>query len=187
MDTVTSKRSVINPFRLVKLFGIVVGSIILIAVIAAVSFAEWPLVTATLWHVRNGNTVQLEGHSFRFPLSYEPEVSKGGKEIDLIQYPRLFSGGSSVTVESTPNALDIEAISRWQAAVIAAGNHHRYETVQSVPLTLHGRKLTFVCVDLVVGGGESLICRAVGTDLAVSTWASPTHVKETRTVLETSE
>ncbi len=90
MDTSGLKWSAVNHLRLVMLFGMVVGSMILLAVIAVVGFAEWPLVTATLWHMRNGNSVEFEGHSFRVPIFYEPEVSKGGKEIDITESSRLF-------------------------------------------------------------------------------------------------
>lgn len=91
----------------------------MLAVIALVGFAEWPLLTATLWHMRNGNTVELEGHSFHVPPLYQPEVSEDATD------------------------------------------------------------------DLAAGG--SLICRAVGTRLAVATWASPAQIQETRLMLETSD
>ena len=181
------KQFAVNPLRLAKLFGIVVGSIILLVVIAAVSMAEWPLVTAILWHMRNGHTVALEGHSFRVPLLYEPEVSKGGKQIDIIEYPRLLSGIASVTVESNPKVFDSASADRWQAQLIAVTSNRPNSPTQTIPVTLHGKNLTFVCVDLVFIGGESLLCHAAGTSLTVSTIALPGRIKETRAVLETSE
>jgi hypothetical protein len=186
MDTSGLKWSAVSPLRLLKLFGIVVGSIILLEVVAVVGYAEWPLVTSPLWHMLHGNTVELEGHSFRVPLLYEPEESEGGRQIDIIQRRRLFTGGSSVTIQSGSKALDLGSINRWQAALIDTANNHRATTFRWVPLTLHGKKLTFVCVDLTVGG-ESLMCNAVGTGLTVSTWASPGHVKEIRAIVEGSE
>jgi len=181
------KQFAVNPLRLAKLFGIVVGSIILLVVIAAVSMAEWPLVTAILWHMRNGHTVALEGHSFRVPLLYEPEVSKGGKQIDIIEYPRLLSGIASVTVESNPKVFDSASADRWQALLITAGNNRPNNPIGFTPVTLRGKKLIFVCVDLAFIGGESLTCHTAGTSLTVSTTASPARIKETRAVLETSE
>jgi hypothetical protein len=186
MDTPTLQRSAISPLRLVMLFGMIVGNMVLLAVIAGVGFAEWPLVTATLWHMRNGNTVELEGHTFHVPRLYEPEVSKGGKEIDILKDPRMFGGGAAVMLGSNPKVLDLGAANRWQAALIAPVNHNRHNIPQSLPLTLHGKKLTFVCVDLAMGG--ALICRAPGTSLTAATWASsPTQIQETRMVLETSD
>lgn len=181
------KQFEVNPLRLAKLFGIVVASITLLGVIAVVGMAEWPLVTAILWHMRNGNTVALEGHSFHVPLLYEPEVSKGGKQIDIFEYPRLLSGAASVTVESGTKSFDSESIDRWQAQLIAVTNNRPNSPTQTIPVTLHGKKLTFVCVDLLFMGGESLFCHAAGTSLAVSTMASPARIKETRAVFETSE
>ena len=181
------KQFEVNPLRLVKLFGIVVGSITLLGVIAVVGMAEWPLVTAILWHMRNGNTVALEGHSFHVPLLYEPEVRKGGKQIDIFEYPRLLSGAASVTVESNARVFDSESLDRWQAQVINVTSNRPNSSTRSIPVTLHGKKLTFVCVDLVFFGGESLLCHAVGTGLAVSTMAAPARIKETRAVLEMSE
>ena len=186
MDTSTPQRSAVSPLRLAKLFGIIVGGITLLAVLAVVGLAEWPLVTATVWHLRNGNAVELEGHSFHVPPLYHPEVSNGGKQIDIMKDPRLFAGGASVTLESNPKTLDEDAINRWQAALIAAIRNHRHDPPAPTPLTVRGKKLTFLCVDIGVGG-ESLVCHAVGTNLTVGTWASPAHVQETRTILETSE
>jgi hypothetical protein len=187
MDTSSPQQSAVNPLRLAKLFGIVVGSITLLAVIALISVAEWPLVRALLWHMRNGDTVVLEGHSFHVPFLFEPEVTKGGKQVDIIEYPRLLPGVASVTVESSPKAFDSESIDRWQALLIDAANKRPNNLIRSIPVTLHGKKLTFVCVDLVFSGEESLLCHSAGTSLTVSTTASPTHIRETRGVLETSD
>ena len=187
MDVSTSKQSAVDPVRLAKLFGVVIGSITLLAVIAVVGVAEWPLVTATLWHMRNGNNVELEGHLFRVPLLYEPESSKGGKQIDILQSPRLFSSGSSVTIESNSKVLDLGAASRWQSDLLGAIGTHRNDASRSTPLTLHGKKLTFVCVDIAVVG-DSLLCHAVGTGLTISTSApSPTQIRDTRAMIATSE
>jgi hypothetical protein len=187
MGTSGLKWSAVSPLRLLKLFGIVVGSIYLVAGIALVGVSESPLVTATLWHMRNGNTVQLEGHSFRVPLLYEPELSKGGKKIDITESPRLFSRGASVSVEANAKVFDAEAAHAWQANLLAELDQHRNNTSRSVPLTLRGKKLTFVCINL-GGGGGVLICHAVGTDLAVFTRASsPARIQQVRTILETSE
>ena len=138
-------------------------------------------------NMRNGNTVALEGHTFHVPLLYEPEVSKGGKQIDIFEYPRLLSGAASVTVESNPKVFDSASADRWQAQLIAVTSNRPNSPTQTIPVTLHGKKLTFVCVDLLFMGGESLFCHAAGTSLTVSTTASPTRIKETRAVLETSE
>jgi hypothetical protein len=134
----------------------------------------------------HGNSVELEGHSFRVPLIYEPDVSEGGKQIDIIQRRRLFTAGSSVTIRSGSKVLDLGSINRWQTALIDTANNHRVSTFRWLPLTLHGKKLTFVCVDLRLDG-ESLICHAVGTGLTLSTWASPSHIQETRSIVEGSD
>jgi hypothetical protein len=186
MATPTSQQSAISPLRLIMLFAIIVGGTTLLGVIAIVGFAEWPLVTATLWHMRNGNTVELEGHSFHVPRLYRPEVSKNGKQIDMLRDPRLFEGGASVILESSPKVLDMDETNRWQAALIAPVNRNRHNTTPSLPLTLHGQRLAFVCVDFVIGG--ALICRAAGTNLTVATWASsPDQIRETHMVIETSD
>ncbi len=82
---------------------------------------------------------------------------------------------------------DAEAAHAWQANLLADIGQHRKDTSQAIPLTLHGKKLTFVCVDL-RGGSNVLFCDAVGTDLTVATRASSsTSSQETRAILETSE
>ena len=186
MDTSRLKWSAVSPFRLIKLFGIIIGSILLLEGIAVVGYAEWPLITSPLWHMLHGNTVEVEGHSFRVPLLYEPEVSEQGRQIDIIQRRRLFTAGSSLTIRSGSKMLDLGSINRWQTALIDTANNHRASTFRWLPLTLHGKKLTFICVDLAVGG-ESLMCHAVGTGLTVSTWASPGHVEEIRAIVEGSD
>jgi hypothetical protein len=186
LNTSIPKEFSVYPRRLAKLFGAVLGGLILLAVIAVASVAEWPKVTAILWHLRNGNTVELSGPSFSVPLLYEPEFSKDGSHIDIMKSPGLFSRGASVTVESSPRALDSGDVDRWQALLVNAGKENPKTLTQTSPVTLRGQKLTFVCVNLGFPGGESLLCHTVGTNLIVSTGATSTDVRDTRAVLEKS-
>ena len=187
MNAFIRKQLVVSPRRLAQLFGIVIGGTTLLAVIAIVCIAEWPAASAILWHMRNGNTVAVEGHSFRVPLLYEPEVSKGGKQIEIVEYRGLLSGGASVTIESSPRSFDSISIDHLQKLLTTAGNKLPNKPLQSTPVTLKAKKLSFACVDLVSTLGESLICDVVGTNLKVYTTAPPAHIQETRKILVTSD
>ncbi len=172
--------------RLLLLFGIVIGCITALGIVAALVVAEWPLVTAIAWHIRNGRTVSLEGHTFNVPLLYEPEVSNGGTKIDIVEYPRMMGGIGSVTVESTAKILDEASIARWQSSLLQALNKHSNSSERNIPITLHGKKLTYICVDWISPYQDSLICHAVGSDIAASTMASPERANQTRSILENS-
>ncbi len=167
------------------------GSITMFSLIGLVCVAEWPLITAIVWHIHNGNTVAIEGHVFRVPLLYEPEIAKGGAQIDMIEYPRLLGGNASVTVKSTGKTLDNAATDRWQSALINAIERHASEKHagwddQWKAETIRGTRLTFACIVDTSQLGQFLTCQAEGTDLTVSTSASSDHIKDTRAVLETS-
>jgi len=183
---VTTKEPRVKLIRLFLLFWIVIGSLTALGILGIVVAAEWPLVSALAWHIRNNNTVSLEGHTFKVPLLYEPEISKGGSRIDISEDRRLFTTGSFVTVESNSKLLDQTAVNRWQSALISALNQHPNSIVRTVPLTLHGKKLTFICVDTIFVSQESLICHAIGSDITASTYAPSDRIEQTRAVLETS-
>jgi hypothetical protein len=183
---VTAKEPRIKLKRLLLLFGIVIGSITALGILGRVVIAEWPLVSALAWHMRNGNTVSLEGHTFKVPLMYEPEISKGGSQIDIAEDRRLFTIGSFISVESKSKLLDQTAVNRWQSALISALNQHSNNIARTVPLTLHGKKLTFICVDTIFVSQESLICHAIGSDITASTYAPSDRIEQTRAILETS-
>jgi hypothetical protein len=179
-------RTSVSLKRVLVLFGIVIGSITALGIVAAIGMAEWPLVTALAWHLHHGNKVTMQGHIFQVPLLYEPEISEGGRQIEMVEYPRLMSGSASVTLESTGKVLNQAAVDQWQSSLMNVIRPHANEFERSLPLMLHGRKLAFVCIDNDFTFGESLICHAVGTDITVSTNASKRYTKETRSVLETS-
>jgi len=183
---VTTKEPRVKIRRLLQLFGIVIASITALGILAIIVVAEWPLVTAIAWHVHNGNTIAMEGHTFHVPLLYKPETSKGGRQIDIAENRRLFTTGSFVMVESGSKLLDQSAAYRWQSALTKALNQHPNTLVRTVPLTLHGEKFTFVCIDTIFVSQESLICHVIGTDMTVSTYAPSDRIKQTRAILETS-
>jgi hypothetical protein len=172
----------VKPLRLLLLFGIAIGSITLLGLIGS----EWPLVSAIAWHVRNGNTVTVEGHTFHVPLPYEPEISNGGAQIEMIEYPRLLGGIAKVTIESTGKILDDTATNRWQSTLIDAIQKHATTDDSWETETIRGTRLTFTCIVETSKLGQFLTCQANGTDIYVSTSASSGHINDTRAVLESS-
>ena len=182
----TGKQTRVKPLRLLLLFGIAMGSITLLSLIGLICEAEWPSVRTIAWHIRHGKTVSLEGHAFQVPLLYEPEVTKRGKEIGLIEYPGLFGGIAAVTLDSTGKVLDETSTDHWRSTLMDLFNKHPNSFDRYTLETIRGTRLTFVCIVDNSDLGQSLICHAVGTDLTAHTNASSNHIKDTRAVLETS-
>jgi hypothetical protein len=98
----------------------------------------------------------------------------------------MMGGIGSVTVESTAKILDEASIARWQSSLLQALNKHSNSSERNIPITLHGKKLTYICVDWISPYQDSLICHAVGSDIAASTMASPERANQTRSILENS-
>jgi hypothetical protein len=182
----TRKHLTASPVNVLKLFVLVIGGIILLAMIFIIGLVEWPLVSALTWHLRYGSSISFEGHAFQVPWAYNVEASKKGDQLDLIDHPGLLGGIGSITLTKTGKILEANAAEQWQSSLINAVQSHPDHINHWSTETLHGRKLTFVCVDDMSQLDESLVCHAIGIDLTASTMASPNHIKETRAILETS-
>jgi len=180
------KQPRVKPPRFLLLLFVAFGCITLISLIGLVCMAEWPSVSAIAWHIRHGKTVTLEGHTFKVPLLYGPEISKGGAQIDMIEYPGLFNGIGTVTLESTGKILDETSTDHWRSTLMDLFNRHPNGSNHYAFETIRGTRLIFLCIVDTSDSGQSLVCRAAGTDLTAHTNASSDHIKDTRAVLETS-
>ena len=186
-NTVNQSNQGFSLRRAIKLVSLTLGSTGMLLFLAIVIWVNWPLMKAWAWHAHNGSTLSFRGHTFVIPLRYEPEAINGGNEITMWEYPGLFTdGGSSVLLESNSKFRDQAAAQEWQSNLVRLLNQHEKSGELSVPLTIHSKSLTYLCIDTPDIVAHSMMCHAVGSDISVSTTASPGHEKVVRSVIERS-
>jgi len=173
--------------RLVALYFIITGVIASVVVLALAIDLSLPTFRAIGWHIRHGNKISFEGHTFHLPLLWNCDPNHY-KEIDISEDHSTFGGLSSIDIASKGTILDSATAYQQQARMIANFNRLSKSPDTMYAETIHGKRLEFVCARADMGPlGETLFCRAANTDISVIVTASPKYRAETRAILETSE
>jgi hypothetical protein len=173
--------------RIIKVLAIIMGSFFVLGWSALLILSCLPAMRAIAWHLRNGNTVVVEGHTFHAPLLYEVNWDAPKTTVDIVRYPGLIEGASLVYIVAKGKIFEIADALKWQAQLTGIINSRAKPADRFYPATIHGKQLTFICVhNDVAGFGESFMCHAVGTNLSVSTTASYKYRDEARAIFETS-
>jgi hypothetical protein len=175
--------------RLILLILEIWGGLTALAIIGLLLFESTALFSATLWHMRHGNTVSFDGHLFHLPLAWYPDPVTTPGELSL--HHAQFGGVSisNIALAIYPKTLDDQAATDRIAAMTGNLNKSQSSSDTWTAETLRGRKLTFHCtVSTIAGVEESLTCQAADSNLTVIALAvGQTARTQALDILETSE
>lgn len=165
------------------------GSLAALAIIVLLVVESLGPINAFLWHMRHGNTITFDGHTFHLPRSWYPEPAASPDELFLHRAQFGGASASSVALAIYPKTLDDQAASDRITAMTGSLNKIQSDSNMWIAETLRGRKLTFHCaVSTLAGVEESLTCQGANSNLTVIAIAIG-HTARTQTldILETSE
>jgi hypothetical protein len=164
----------------------------LIAVFAATSLVSLAFMSlmgipsALLWHIQRGNTIAVEGHTFRIPLLLAPESGTKPGDITLLATHPIRGGLEAISISKTGKpSSEAGNIARIQKliALFSRVPHPLHYTIERI----EGQRLIFTCLrEDPDGNFENLRCYAADSDISVFTMASGRYRHEMRDLLTTS-
>jgi hypothetical protein len=109
----TLKTVLVRLARLVALYWIISLGLGVVTFVALVLIAERPSAEAITWHLRHGNEVTFQRHTFRLPLLWNASPARLGVEFSLAS---TFSDGeATVNLESSGPVVGLVEAQAWQA------------------------------------------------------------------------
>jgi hypothetical protein len=182
-----SKEIPVKLSRVIHLFGIVSASIIALAILFIAFLVVQPTFEAIGWHLRHGNKVVFDGHTFHVPLMWHctSEPYRNALEIDHK------TGAGNIELISTGQVLDSAAAHAWQAkTIIDQNNFNKGSSFKKSGQIIAGKNLEFVCVSTdsdLPYHVDMLDCRISNTDLTASIASIDRLHPEVESILVTSK
>jgi hypothetical protein len=177
-----------NLRRLILLFLAIGGGLAIILVLL-IGFDPIPRIHAALWHLRHGNAVSYDGHTFHLPPSWYPDPHSNPGQLALQHAEFASLDLDRITLATKPPALDdrgtLDEIDKLTANLNKStpGPSPQWTTE-----SLRGRTLIFHCAASTGDTQQTLICQATSSDLRILVMTDDGSARtQALSILETSQ